>query len=431
MPTATKAQLVSIYVSEDARVQGRPVYMAVLELLRTERAAGATVVRGVAGFDSRRQIHSAGIMALSMDLPVKIEWVDTHERVDALLPAVKQLVKEGLITVQEVTVVKRTLPARNDILDQRVSTVMSSGVLSVYPGTPLSEAVSLLLREGYRSLPVVDDRRKVVGIVTDGDLLRNTSLPIRLGLQPALTQEQVQSDIAELQSQGRTVGEIMTMPVVTVTDSATVRHAGALMVQNDLKRLPVVDSDGRLAGIISRVDILHAMSAAEEHPFSASSLPEGQTVEDLMNQDAPYVMPRANLEEIVEALEQSRQQRVVVVNQDRTVIGLITDGDLLRRSMYGRDPSLRQRLRGLIAGVPAEPFDLPTGHECAADLMTTPVIAVEADATLSDALGLMLIHRLKRLPVVDGERRLLGVLGRASVLHALMQESVSPDKNSV
>ena len=431
MPAAREAQLVSIYVGEDARVRGKPVYMAVLELLRAEGATGATVVRGVAGFDSSSHIHSAGIVALSADLPVKIEWVDSSERVAALLPAVKQLVREGLITVQDVTLVKKATPVKSDILNRRVSTVMNRDVVSVEPSTPLADVVSLLLRKGYRSLPVVDETGKVVGIVTDGDLLRNTSLPIRLGLHPVLTQEQVQSDIAELQAQGRTVGEIMTMPVVTVTDSATVRHAGATMVEHDLKRLPVIDKKGRLTGIISRVDMLRKMGAAEEPEGPAESLAQGDTIADLMNRDAPHVTPDADLEEIVRALEQGRQQRVVVVNHNRQVIGLITDGDLLRRSMYGRHPTLRQRLRGLITGVPAEPFDLPTGHETAAYLMTTPVVTVGVDAALSEALRLMLADHLKRLPVVDNEHRLVGVQGRSSVLRGLLQEPESPEEDSV
>ncbi len=261
MPATGEAKLVSIYVGEDARVHGKPAFTAVLELLRAKGVLNATVVRSVAGIDSHGRVHSAGVVSLSVGLPVKIEWVDTAERVEALLPALKPLVNDGLITVQDVTVVKRSIPVKADVLNRAVSSLMNADVAAVEPATPLADAVTLLLRKGYRSLPVVDADRRVVGIVTDGDLLRNTSLPIRLGLQPALTTEQVQSDIAELQASGRTVGEIMTMPVVTVADTSSMRHAGAAMVENDLKRLPVVDANDCLAGIISRVDILRAMSS--------------------------------------------------------------------------------------------------------------------------------------------------------------------------
>lgn len=426
MPHEENAQLVTIYLSEEAKRHGKPAYMAILEMLRHEGAAGATVTRGLAGFGAQSRIHAAGIEALSMDLPLRIEWVDSLVQVQRLLPAVKRMVDEGMITVHEVTVVHLVAGRHANVLERPVAEIMQRDVVTMSPDSRLSEAVSLLVRRGLRSLPVVDDGGRVMGIVTDGDLLRNTSLPIRLGLQPILTREQIQSDIRELQAQGRTVGEIMTMPVITVRSADTLRSAGTLMVEHDLKRLPVVDRAGHLVGIVSRVDILREMSADVALAAAHETLPAGHTVAELMNPQAPSVSPRASLEEIVEALERGRQQRAVVVNESGQVIGMITDGDLLRRSMYGKNPNLRQRLRGLITGKSVEPFDLPEGKETAADLMTTPAVTVALDAPLSEALRIMLMHKLKRLPVVDGERHLLGVLGRSSVLRGLMDDPGLP-----
>jgi len=424
LPNEENAQLVAIYLSEDARYGGKPAYAAILEMLRREGASGATVMRGLAGFSMDGRIHTAAIEALSAGLPLKIEWVDTPTQVQRLLPALRRMTGKGVITVQEVTMAYRTSGSpQGNILERPVAEIMQRNVVSVKPDTRLSEAVSLLLRRGLRSLPVTDVDGRVIGIVTDGDLLRNTSLPIRLGLQPILTREQIQTDIRALQSQGRTVGEIMTMPVVTVHSTDTVRTAGAVMVEHDLKRLPVVNRAGHLAGIVSRVDILREMSS--DVALAASTpepLPAGHTVTELMNPDAPAVSPRAGLEEIVQALERGRQQRVIVVNESGQVIGVITDGDLLRRSMYGKHPSLRERLRGLITGKSVASFALPEGNETAAELMTTPAVTVDVEAPLSEALRIMLVHRLKRLPVVDRQLRLLGVLGRSSVLRGLMDD---------
>jgi len=168
------------------------------------------------------------------------------------------------------------------------------------------------------------------------------------------------------------------------------------------------------------------MSADVTFAPAVEPLPSGHTVAEQMNGDAPWVLPQAGLEEIVQALEHGRQQRVVVVNDGKQVIGMITDGDLLRRSMYGKNPRLMERLRGLVTGTRVEPFSLPEGNETAADLMTTPAVTVVVNAALSEALRIMLVHRLKRLPVVDSDRRLLGVLGRASVLRGLMDEPGAP-----
>ncbi len=67
-------------------------------------------------------------------------------------------------------------------------------------------------------------------------------------------------------------------------------------------------------------------------------------------------------------------------------------------------------------------FALPEGNETAVELMTTPAVTVDVEAPLSEALRIMLVHRLKRLPVVDRQLRLLGVLGRSSVLRGLMDD---------
>ncbi len=71
---------VIIYIGEAHQHKGKTLYMAILELLRSEGAAGATVVRGVAGFGAHSTIHTAGILSLSADLPIRIEWVDTKDR---------------------------------------------------------------------------------------------------------------------------------------------------------------------------------------------------------------------------------------------------------------------------------------------------------------------------------------------------------------
>ncbi len=415
-------ELVSIYISENARIHSRSAYLAILEYLRDEGATNVIAIRGIAGIDSKSQIHAAGVMTLSVDLPVKVEWTDSADRVQALLPGVLQLIGDGLVTMQDVRIVKRAVAVREDVLNRGVKAIMTRDVASVSPQMPLADVVSLLLEGGYHSVPVVDDGLGVVGIVTNGDLLRNTSLPVRLGLQPTLTDEQVKSDFHELQAGNRQVGEIMSMPVVTISEDSTVRQAGAVMVEQDLKRLPVLDKQHKLVGIVSRVDIMAAISSAEAVSPDVYAAPHGDTIAKLMNPNAPTIHGDADLEQILHALEQSRQQRAVVVDSDRHVLGVITDGDLLRRSMYGKHPSLRQRLRGLITGASSAPFVLPSGNECAAELMTSPPITVQLDASLGDALGLMLTHHLKRLPVVDAEGVLVGVLGRASILRGLMDD---------
>ena len=76
------------------------------ERARSEGLAGATVTRGIEGFGAHSRIHTASILRLSEDLPVKIEIVDLAERIERFLPVLEEMVTEGLVTVQEVQILK-------------------------------------------------------------------------------------------------------------------------------------------------------------------------------------------------------------------------------------------------------------------------------------------------------------------------------------
>jgi hypothetical protein len=98
------AKRVTIYIGESDRWRHQPLHTAIVELLRREGAAGATVLKGVEGFGKNSRIHSASILRLSADLPVVLTWVDTPERVDALLPRIDEMLCAGLVVVEDVHV---------------------------------------------------------------------------------------------------------------------------------------------------------------------------------------------------------------------------------------------------------------------------------------------------------------------------------------
>ncbi|MAU01073.1 MAG: hypothetical protein CL608_28340 [Anaerolineaceae bacterium] len=420
-----KALRVTIYIGESDRYQGKALYMALLQFLKQEGASGATVVRGLAGFGARSRIHTATIVDLSTDLPIRVEWVDQAEVMDRLLPQVRQMVDDGLITVEEVDVLQYAPGRQPDPLAQPVQDVMRTEVVTVVPNTSVAAIVTLLLQRGYRSLPVVDDNGRPQGIITDGDLLNRAGLSARLDLQAELSAVEWQQQLAELRAQDVTAVSLMTSPLITIPTTAPLRQAVQVMTEHDLKRLPVVDGNGRLAGWISRVDILRTVEyhqpAAEVEP---ESLVAGATIRELMYRDVPTVSSQTRLEEIVRALEHNRRRRAVVVDDNQHVLGIITDGDLLRRSQQEAHPGLLDRLRRLVTGQPAVASSpLLNAAETAADLMTSPVITIPVTASFAAALRLMVQHGVKRLPVVDGDGRLLGLLGRASLLRSLIDET--------
>src|SRR6266536_3716809 len=103
-----------IFVDESDHVRGRSLYQLILERLREEGAAGATVTRGIAGFGSHSRIHMARLADIASPLPLVITWVDAPDRVERLLPGICNMVREGLVTVEDVQIAKyshRDLPA--------------------------------------------------------------------------------------------------------------------------------------------------------------------------------------------------------------------------------------------------------------------------------------------------------------------------------
>ena len=109
MLQAGKAIKVSIYLSDGAKHHGIPVYTSLLDFLFHSGIAGATVLKGVAGFGAAHRIHSAHILEISDHLPIKIEFIETRDKVDAILPELEKRIGSGLIEMQETTVI---IPAK-------------------------------------------------------------------------------------------------------------------------------------------------------------------------------------------------------------------------------------------------------------------------------------------------------------------------------
>ena len=97
--------LARIYIGETDQWHGKPLYEAIVHLLRSRGMAGATVLRGIEGFGARSHLHTTRILRLSEDLPVLIEFVDIEERVQAILPELDAMVGDGLITLEKVQVI--------------------------------------------------------------------------------------------------------------------------------------------------------------------------------------------------------------------------------------------------------------------------------------------------------------------------------------
>ena len=138
-----------------------------------------------------------------------------------------------------------------------VADVMTRNVLVVEPDTDFKTCVRRMQEHHVSALPVVGDDRKLVGIVSEADLLakerrRGERRPL-LGVRPE----------ADGQAAGRTAGHVMTSPAICISPDASIPQAARLMYREAVKRLPVVDANGVVVGIVSRADLLKTFVRAD------------------------------------------------------------------------------------------------------------------------------------------------------------------------
>ena len=142
----------------------------------------------------------------------------------------------------------------------RVKDLMKSNVVTVTPDNSVKHAAQIMLARGISGLPVVDDRDVLVGIITEGDLLRRGEIgaPNHHGGKGSAAERAT----AFVKNYSWKVADVMTRGVIAVEEETSVGRVAALMDDHHVKRIPVT-REGRLVGIVSRVDLLRLMATAE------------------------------------------------------------------------------------------------------------------------------------------------------------------------
>jgi PII-like signaling protein len=153
---AGAAKKVIIYVGEDQQYHGHSVYAAILDFLFYRGVSGATIMRGIAGFGADHHIHTTRLVELAENLPVKIEFTETQERVEELLPKIQELAGSGLIEVQETTVIKPAQTSKKQPQPEVAHPLKSEGKAKLmriffgendkWRGKPLQDALVEALR---------------------------------------------------------------------------------------------------------------------------------------------------------------------------------------------------------------------------------------------------------------------------------------------
>ena len=442
-----KAQSLTIYLGESDQWQGMPLYVAIVQLLRERGCAGATVTRAVAGYGAGSRLHESGAWRLSSDAPMVIQVVDSPERIRRFLPLLEEMLNGGLMTLHEVDVLKYT-HARPRGLPTKlpVRQVMESSIATVTLDTPVSTIIDELLQAPFRAMPVVDEQRHLQGIISTGDLINAGVLPMRRGLVRTaleldnLTVEAMEVPLEQARQSKLTAQDIMNRQIRTVGPQQSIREAAEIMLTTGLRRLPVVEANGTLLGMVSRADLLQVIVTSPLMSSQASSgtqplrrtsssgavLAQQQPIAEYVTTDITTVGPQTPLAEVIDALILSPLKRVIVTDTDGQVQGIISDVDVLERIQDEARPGVLGMLAGWARGKPGR---LPTGvlrtqlgkARVAADIMNKNVVTVSATATVQDTIEKMIATGTKILPVLNTRGQLIGVVGRSDLLKILIE----------
>lgn len=411
---------IEILTDEDARYGRKSVTDAVIDYIRGLKiAARCVVTRGIAGCDESGAVATTRVEVLSSNLPIRIAIILPAATLGQVLQGLDERVSRGIITVHDLQMARykttRTLfPPQLTVRD-----AMTPAPARIAPERPASEAARLLLSSIFTSLPVVDRLDRPIGIITQGDLIHKGGLPVRLGLLAATDQERIETLMHALDQ--HTVAELMTQPAVTLTEGQPLLDAVDLLLSNHLKRLPVTGKDGQLVGMLSRLDILTTVmrETPDWSAFQAQaiSVANRRCVGDITRRDTYTVLPETTVDTILQLISRNDIQQVAVVNGQGILIGMVADSDLLR-FFLPKPAGLRSLFAQLGRSLHADDAQKPqvSADSTARDIMRTDMPTIREQASIEDAIGLMIEQRLKRLPVIDDQGRFQGMISRESLL---------------
>ncbi len=200
----------------------------------------------------------------------------------------------------------------------RVAEVMTTEVLTVTPEASLKEVAELLSKCGISGLPVVDAERHVLGVVSEADIILKERRRARPSFWHRLFggEEQLAAKI-----RARTAGEAMTSPAVTITADRRVDAAAALMLDRQVNRLPVLDRDGKLAGIVTRADLVRAFVHTDEE--IAREIREEVLVHELWLNPEDFHVTVERGEVTVDAPTQTDPERELLTRRIGLVPGVV------------------------------------------------------------------------------------------------------------
>jgi len=277
----------------------------------------------------------------------------------------------------------------------RISSYMTTNVEVVTPSDSLAHARKLMLRRGINRLVVVDeeDTTRPIGVLTITDIVE--ALAGKLSQRPVET---------------ITIGEVYTPDPVVIEATKSIKTAASLMLKHKVGGLPVVGSDGRLVGIITRADITRAFAERYRGSYRVS---------DIMRTEFTKAYRGHSIYHVARLLLADPAGKVVVVEEDKPV-GIIAKRDLAFASIPPHERGARfykikaiHRYRDRVIGLKI--YTVPIAE----DIMTPNPITVPLEMDASEAASIMVKENIGALPVVDEAGYIKGVLTKIEILEAV------------
>ncbi len=425
MAPSDTVQRVRIYLSRDDQWEGGPRYLALLEQLRLYGATGATALQGLAGFGPGHRSRGALPERSEQRQPVVIEWIDRSERVARVLPLLEGLLGDYLVTLEDIPVYRATLRARGPFAAERsVGDLMRRPAPSVSAETPLAAALAQMVGERIGALPVVDEASRLTGLITEQDLLWRGGLRLPPRLLPLLSPDEGAAFVAPLA--GRVAREVMSAEPRSVGPGTAIPQALVAMIEWGYAQIPVIDRDGRLAGLLGQEHVLREAltQAAAAGEAVAVRDAEPPTPVRLVMQTALHQVPAgARPDAALAQLVATPSQSLLVVDAAGRLGGVLNTASALRGlGGEARAAFLAALQRPQAAGLPGagQPIE---SEQSLDELLERDPPMIGPEQSVLDAVRRLIELETEQLAVVDGETRLLGIIGRGGLIRALLQQS--------
>ena len=261
----------------------------------------------------------------------------------------------------------------------RIGQIVSRNVVTVAPETSLQEALTIMAGSRISCL-VVAEKKRPVGIFTERDLVRAIARHTELGSRP--------------------IRELMTSPVVTIHGKLTLFEAYSIMLSNKIRHHVVVDSSGRIIGVMSQSDLINVLGL--------EYFVEMRLIEQIMTRTVTTIPLQLNLSEALTKMAAAGISCVVLVDGQYPV-GILTERDAVRLVAEGVDPD------STLIG----------------PLMSRPVLTVQLGTTLHKAALLMKEERIRHIVVVDALGAIAGIVTQTDIVKGLEEKYIEALKEII